>query len=51
MNSNSVCVDASLAVAWLSYERYTAIANALRHEWSEQSVQMVVPDLFHAEVT
>lgn len=51
MNSNSVCVDASLAVAWLSYERYTAIANALRHEWHEHSVQMVGPALFHAEVT
>ncbi len=51
MNSNSVCVDASLAVAWLSYERYTAIANALRHEWREHSVQMVGPALFHAEVT
>ena len=51
MNSNSVCVDASLAVAWLSYERYTAIANALRHEWREHGVQMVAPVLFHAEVT
>ncbi len=51
MNSNSVCVDASLAVAWLSYERYTAIANALRHEWREKGVQMVGPALFHAEVT
>lgn len=51
MNLNSVCVDASLAVAWLSYERYTVIANALRHEWHEHSVQMVGPALFHAEVT
>ena len=51
MNSNSVCVDASLAVAWLSYEQYTAIANALRHEWREKGVQMVAPALFHVEVT
>lgn len=51
MNSNSVCVDASLAVAWLSYERHTAIANALRREWREKGVQMVGPPLFHAEVT
>ena len=51
MNSNSVCVDASLAVAWLSYERYTAIANALRYEWRQHRVQMVGPALFHAEVT
>ena len=51
MNLNSVCVDASLAVAWLSYEKYTAIANALRQEWYEKGVQMVGPPLFHAEVT
>ena len=51
MNSNSVCVDASLAVAWLSWEEYTPIANALRQEWREKGVQMVGPSLFHAEVT
>ena len=51
MNSNSVCVDASLAVAWLSYEEHTANANALRQEWSRRGVQMVAPTLFHAEVT
>ncbi len=51
MNSNSVCVDASLAVAWLSYEQHTAIANILRQEWREKGIQMVGPPLFHAEVT
>ncbi len=51
MNSNSVCIDASLAVAWLSYEQHTAIANILRQEWREKGVQMVGPPLFHAEVT
>ena len=51
MNSNSVCIDASLAVAWLSYERYTAIANALRQEWSEKGVELLGPPVFHAEVT
>ncbi len=50
MNSNSVCVDASVAVAWLSYEQHTAIANALRQEWREKGIQMVGPSLFHAEV-
>ncbi len=51
MNFNSVCVDASIAVAWLSWEEYTPIANALRQEWREKGVQMVGPPLFHAEVT
>ena len=51
MNSNSVCVDASVAVAWLSYEQHTASANALRREWRDKGVQMVGPPLFHAEVT
>ncbi len=51
MNLNDVCVDASLAVAWLSWEEYTPIANALRQEWREKGVQMVGPSLFHAEVT
>ncbi len=50
MNSNSVCVDASVAVAWLSYEQHTASANALRREWRDKGVQMVGPPLFHAEV-
>lgn len=51
MNSNSVCVDASVAVAWLSYEQHTASANALRREWRDKGVQMVGPPLFHDEVT
>ncbi len=51
MNLNSVCVDASLAVAWLSWEAHTPIANALRQEWREHGVQMVGPPMFHAEVT
>ncbi len=51
MNSNSVCVDASLAIAWLSWEENTPVANALRYEWRQHSVQMVGPALFHAEVT
>ncbi|MDP3880282.1 MAG: type II toxin-antitoxin system VapC family toxin [Dehalococcoidales bacterium] len=51
MNSNNVCVDASLAVAWLSWEEHTPIANALRQDWRERGVQMLAPALFHAEVT
>ena len=35
MNSNSVCVDASLAVAWLLDEPYSQNADALRRQWRE----------------
>ena len=35
MNSNSVCVDASLAVAWLFDEPYSENADTLRREWRE----------------
>ncbi len=45
-----VCIDASLAVAWLSYERYTAPANALRQEWLRNGVELLGPPIFHAEV-
>lgn len=46
-----VCVDASVAVAWLSYEQHTASANALRREWHDKNIQMVAPPIFHAEVS
>ncbi len=45
-----VCIDASLAVAWLTYERYTAAANALGREWSSEGVELLAPPVFHAEV-
>ena len=51
MNSNNVCVDASLAIAWLFDEPYSENADALRQEWREHGVQMVGPPMFHAEVT
>ncbi len=51
MNSNSVCVDASLAVAWLFDEQYSENADALRRGWSRRDVRMLVPSLFHPEVT
>ncbi len=50
MNSNDVCVDASLAVAWLFDEEYSRNADALRREWRERDVQMIGPALFHPEV-
>ncbi len=51
MNLNDVCIDASLALAWLSYEEHSANANALRREWRKNSIQMIGPPMFHAEVT
>lgn len=50
MSLSSVCIDANIAVAWLSWEQYTAEANALRREWSERGIEMLAPSLFHAEV-
>ncbi|OGO38787.1 MAG: hypothetical protein A2147_10885 [Chloroflexi bacterium RBG_16_57_8] len=46
-----VCIDASLALAWLSYEKYTPNANALMREWQTRGVELVGPPMFHAEVT
>ena len=50
MNLNSVCVDASLAVAWLFDEEYSENADALRRQWRDQGIQMLGPALFHPEV-
>jgi predicted nucleic acid-binding protein len=45
-----VCIDASLAIAWLSYEKYTVSANALRQDWLREGVELLGPPIFHAEV-
>lgn len=50
MSLSSVCIDANIAVAWLSWEQYTAEANALRRDWIERGIEMLAPSLFHAEV-
>ncbi len=50
MNSNKVCVDASLAVAWLFDEEFSENADALRRQWHNQGIHMLGPALFHAEV-
>lgn len=50
MNYYEVCVDASLAAAWLIYDNHSNAANALRIEWREKGIQMVGPSLFHSEV-
>ncbi len=51
MNSIKVCVDASLALAWLIPGQGNPHADALRHEWHENGVEMIGPPLFRAEVT
>ena len=51
MNLNNVCVDASLAVAWLFDEEYSENADGLRRQWRDRGIQMLGPALFHAEVT
>ena len=50
MDSSRVCLDASIAVAWLLVERYSNSADLLRQTWNEAGVEMVAPALFHAEV-
>ncbi|MBM2825419.1 MAG: putative nucleic acid-binding protein, contains domain [Dehalococcoidales bacterium] len=51
MNSNSVCIDSSLALAWLLVAQQNDNADAIRQEWSEKSVELLGPPMFHAEVT
>ena len=45
-----ICIDSSLALAWLTYDRNSTAANALRREWATNSVEMVAPPIFFAEV-
>lgn len=47
----TVCVDASLIVALLIPERYTARATALWETWIEQDVRISAPALLGYEVT
>lgn len=50
MNSNSVCVDASMALEWLFYSEHREQADGLLRDWAEEDVAMVAPPMFHAEV-
>ena len=47
----SVCVDASVALSWLFYDTYRKQTDALWEKWSAEAIDMVVPPMFHAEVT
>jgi predicted nucleic acid-binding protein len=51
MNSDRVCVDASLALTWLLGAPAEERADALRRHWLADDVELIVPPLFHAEVT
>ena len=46
-----VCVDASLAIAWIIRERFTDSALALRGAWVRETVELVAPPIFPSEVT
>ena len=45
-----VCIDASIAVAWLSYDIFSERANNLWKEWSKEGVELLAPPIFPAEV-
>ena len=46
-----ICVDASLAVAWIVPDIVADKAEALRREWSESAPHLIAPPIFPAEVT
>lgn len=47
---NKVCIDASLAVAWLSWSQLSEQANELLRQWARDGFEILVPPVFHAEV-
>lgn len=51
MSSNSVCVDASVALAWLFYDEHRERADELFRTWATDGIDMIVPPMFHAELT
>lgn len=51
MKFDRVCVDASLALAWIIPAQVSDAATALWRKWEEEAVELVGPPMFHAEVT
>ncbi len=45
-----ICIDSSLALAWLTYDRNSAAANNLRQEWAKNGDELVAPPILFAEV-
>ncbi len=50
MNLGSVCVDASLALAWLFFDEHRKQADELLKVWAKEAVELVAPPMFHDEV-
>lgn len=50
MNSNSVCVDASVALEWLFFDQHHQQADELMKGWARDIVALIAPPMFHAEV-
>jgi predicted nucleic acid-binding protein len=51
MSLSSVCIDASLALAWLLHDEYREQADELLKAWARDAIDMVAPPLIHAEVS
>lgn len=51
MNSDRVCIDASLALSWLLGAPAEECADGLYQRWLENGIELISPPLFHAEVT
>jgi predicted nucleic acid-binding protein len=50
MNSDKICLDANVVVAWVLVEKYSEKADALIHSLKYGGIEIVVPPLFHPEV-
>ena len=48
---DNVCIDASLALAWLLPAERNNTIDALFSEWNRKGVRLLTASLFHAEVT
>ena len=51
MNSDRVCIDASLALTWLLSVQPVERADTLRRRWLKDGIELIGPPLFRAEVT
>ena len=49
--NNNVCIDASLALAWLLPQERSNFIDALFAEWGRKGIRLLTASLFHAEVT
>ncbi len=47
---SKICIDSSLALAWLLHDRNSSAANAMRQEWSNNGVELVTAPVFYTEI-